>query len=326
MDRRSFLVAGTAALLTGPALSQNASDWPSRPIRIVVPFAAGGPTDFIARLVATHLGAALGQSVFVDNRPGASGNIGSQAVADATPDGYTLLHNTVGMHGIIPLMYPNLSLQPLRDFVPIATSGAMPNVLVTPPSKLQVKSIRELVEKGRSRPGALNYATFGNGTSPHIYALLLQKLGGFSATPVPYRGSAPAMTAVMAGEIDFLFDNISTCAGHIKGGALQGLGITSPVRSSVLPDLQTMKEAGYPGFDLNFWFSLEAPAKTSKAIIEKLQQTMAQVLADKRYIEALQARGAEPFVTKPSDLQAFVIAETERWQRTAKELGIRPDQ
>ncbi|WP_151447642.1 Bug family tripartite tricarboxylate transporter substrate binding protein [Lacisediminimonas profundi] len=325
MDRRSFLLAGASAIVAAPAFAQSANDWPSRPIRIVVPFAAGGPTDFIARLLATPLSAALGQSVVIENRPGASGNIGSQAVADAAPDGYTLVHNTVGMHGIIPLMYPSLRLQPLRDLVPIATTGAMANVLVTHPSKLQVGSVRELVEKGRSRPGALTFATFGNGTSPHVYAMLLQKLGGFTGLAIPYRGSAPAMTAALAGEVDFLFDNISTCAGQIKAGTLKGLGITSTVRSSLLPNLPTMKEAGFPGFDLNFWFSLEAPAKTPAPIVEKLQMAMAKVLADKSYIEGLQARGAEPFATKPSELISFVASETERWQKTATNIGIKAD-
>lgn len=323
MDRRSFLIASSAALLARPAFSQ--TNWPSRPIRIIVPFAAGGPTDFIARLFATPLSTVLGQPVVVENRPGASGTIGSQAVADATPDGYTLLHNTVGMHGIIPLMYPDLRLQPLRDFVPIATTGAMPNVLVTHPTKLKISSVRELVEKGRSSPGALNFATFGSGTSPHVYAMLLQKLAGFTGTPIPYRGSAPAMTAVLAGEVDFLFDNISTCIGQIKGGALQGLGITSPARSSALPNLPTMKEAGYPGFNLNFWFSLEAPVKTPAPIVEKLQLAMAKVIAEKSYIDGLQVRGAEPFATERSELRAFLVRETEGWQKTAKELGVKPD-
>ena len=323
MDRRSFLIAGTTALLARPALSQ--TDWPLRPIRIVVPFAAGGPTDFIARLFATPLSALLGQAVVVDNRPGASGNIGSQAVADATPDGYTLLHNTVGMHGIIPLMYPDLRLQPLRDLVPIATTGAVPNVLVTHPTKLQITSVRQLVEKGRSSPGALNFATFGPGTSPHVYAMLLQKLAGFTGTPIPYKGSAPAMTAVLAGEVDFLFDNVSTCIGQIKGGALQALGITSPTRSSALPNLPTMKEAGYPGFNLNFWFSLEAPARTPAPIVEKLQMAMARVISERSYIEGLQIRGAEPFATERADLGAFLVRETARWQETAKELGVKPE-
>jgi tripartite-type tricarboxylate transporter receptor subunit TctC len=259
----------------------------------------------------------------VENRPGASGNIGSKFVADSTPDGYSLLHNTVGMRGLIPVMYPNFPLKAEKEFAPIAITGAMPNVVTVHPQKLGVKTVEDLIALGRSKPGALNYATYGNGTSPHVYGLLLQKLGNFKATPIPYAGSAPAMTAVMAGEVDFLFDNISTCLGQIKGGKLLGLGITSPNRSSVLPDVPTMKEAGYSGFDLNFWFALDAPADTPAPAVQRLRAAMERVLADKQYIEGLKARGAEPFTVPASRLPAFMAAETEKWLKTAQELGIK---
>ncbi|BDB27476.1 ABC transporter substrate-binding protein [Cupriavidus sp. TA19] len=320
--RRTLLLGAAAAALAPPAF---ANDWPSRPIRLVVPFAAGGPTDFIARLLATPLSQALGQPVVIENRPGASGNLGAQNVLDGEADGYTLLHNTVGMQAVNPLMYPQARFQPARDFVPIATTAAMPNVLVVHPGKLPVKSLADLIRLGKASANGLTYATFGAGTSPHIYGALLQKAAGFRAVAVPYKGSSPALTDVMAGQVDFVFDSFTTCIGQIQGGKLRPLAITASQRSPLLPDVPTLKEAGYPDVDLKYWFSLQAPAQTPKAVIERLRAAAAKAVNDPGYIAALRARGAEPMATRPAELAAFVRTDAQRWTTVARDIGIKPE-
>jgi len=322
LNRRTVLIATAAAAIAKPGFAQS---WPTRTIKIVVPFAAGGPTDFIARLLAIPLSRALGQTVIIDNRPGASGNLGAQVVLDDEADGYTLLHNTVGMQAVNPLMYPTAKFLPQRDFVSIGTTGAMPNVLVVHPTKSGVKTVSELIAKGKVKENSLTYATFGAGTSPHIYGALLQKLGGFTALSVPYKGSAPAVTGVISGQVDFLFDSMTTCVGLIQGGSLHGLAITSSARSPLIPNVPTLKEAGYPAFDLKYWFSLQASAKTPPQIVEKLRQAVAKAVQDKTYVDSLMARGAEPLFTKPADLNTFIAKDSERWTSIARSIGIKPE-
>ncbi|GJG94026.1 tripartite tricarboxylate transporter substrate binding protein [Cupriavidus pauculus] len=320
--RRTLVLGAAAAMVAGPVF---AADWPSKPVRIVVPFAAGGPTDFIARLLATALSRELGQPVVIDNRPGASGNIGAQHVLDSGADGYTLLHNTVAMQAVNPLMYPHARFQPGRDFVPIATTGSMPNVLVVHPDKLGASTLADLVRLGKAKSDALTYATFGAGTSPHIYGALLQKAAGFHAVAVPYKGSSPALTDVMAGQVDFVFDSFTTCIGQIQGGKLKALAITASQRSPMLPDVPTLKEAGYPSVDLKFWFSLQASAQTPKPVVDRLRAAAAKAVNDPEYVAALRNRGAEPMPTRPDQLVDFVRHDTERWTKVARGLGIQPE-
>lgn len=321
LNRRSVLI-GTAATMV--ARASIAASWPTKPVRIIVPFPPGGPTDFVIRLLTTPLAAALGQAVIVENRPGVSGNAGTQAVVDGEADGYTLVHNTVGVQAVNPLMYPGSRLNPQRDLVGIATTATMPNVLVVNPRKLPVKTLRELVDLGKQEPNKLSCANFGSGTSAHIYGSLLQKLGEFQATEVAYRGSALALNDVIAGHVDFLFDSMSTCVGHVNAGTLRGLAITSNARSSQLPDVPTMAEAGFPAFDLKFWFALFAPARTPAAIVERLQKAIEQAMADPTYAAALRARGAEPLVTPRTELAAFLASDAERWANIAKQIGVKP--
>jgi tripartite-type tricarboxylate transporter receptor subunit TctC len=320
--RRTLILGAAASVIARPLL---AAEWPSRPIKLIVPFAAGGPTDFIARLLATPLSKELGQPVVIDNRPGASGNLGAQNVLDADADGYTLLHNTVGMQAVNPLMYPTARFLPQRDFVPIATTAAMPNVLVVHPGKLPVKSLADLVKLAKSRPEGLTYATFGAGTSPHIYGALLQKAAGFKAVAIPYKGSSPALTDVMAGQVDFVFDSFTTCIGQIQGGKLRALATTGATRSPLLPDVPTLKEAGYPDVDLKFWFSLQASAHTKKDVVDRLRAAAEKAVKDPAYVEALRARGAEPFPMPIAGLQSFVQRDSERWATVARGLGIQPE-
>lgn len=317
-----------AALLGVPSLiamrARANTGWPLRPVRIVVPFAAGGPTDFVARLLAEPLSAALGQQVVIENRTGASGNLGAQSVADGEPDGYTLVHTTIATQALNPILIPSSRLRPLRDFVPIGTTASLPNVLVVQPRKLDVSSVREFVEFGLKSQKRLSFGTFGHGTSPHILSLLLQKKAGFGAVAVAYRGSSPALTDLLAGEIDFLFDNITTSAEQIRAGNVRGLAITSGTRSSVLPDIPTMQEAGFPGFDLSFGFSLMAPAQVPDAVRERLQSAFEGVVKSRAYADALRARGADTLLVPTADLPAFMEKATENWTDVAREIGLGP--
>jgi len=322
IKRRTVLTGAVASLLAPPLL---ASPWPSRPVRIIVPFAAGGPGDFVARMVAIPLSRVLGQSVIVENKPGAGGNLGAQYVVDSEANGYTLLLNTVGMHAVNPLLFPGARLQPRRDLVAIGIAAMVPNVLVVHPTKLHVNTLADLVELGRQKPDNLTYATYGAGSSPHIYGALLQKAAGFSAVAVPYKGSAPASTDVMAGQVDFLFDSMTTCVGKIQGGTLKGLAITSEARSPLLPDVPTLKEAGYPALDLKFWLSLQVSAKTPPELVEVLRQAMARSVTDPQYTQGLIARGAEPFQIDPAELQAYVNRDADRWEALARSIGIKPE-
>jgi len=324
MAFQRILAAGVvAAALSGPAL---ADTWPSKPITLVVPFSAGGPTDFIARLVADPLARELGQQVIVQNKPGASGNVGYQSVLNGPADGYTLMHNTVAMQAINPLMYPSAKMQPLQDYVPIGTTGAMPNLLVVNPERTPVKTLAELVERGRGMKQGLSYATFGPGSSPHVYGASLQKLAGFQAVGVAYKGSANAVTDVIGGQVDFLFDSMSTSLGQVQAGRLKALAITSAQRSPLLPDVPTLKEAGYPSLDLKFWFSLQAPAGTPPETVQKLREAVARVVASDAYRKAMQERGAEAFRVAPADLDAFFKRETMQWTQAAQTIGLKGEQ
>ncbi len=325
IDRRTLMLGASSAAVIGMTpIAQAQSAWPTKAVKIVVPFPAGGPTDFIVRLMTAQLADIVGQPVLVENKPGVSGNLGAQQVAESDPDGHTLVHNTVGVQAVNPLMFPNTKFNAQRDLVGVATTASMPNVLVVNPRKLNVKSMRELVEYGRQQQGRLTVANFGSGTSAHIYGALLQKVGGFQATEVPYRGSALALTDVIGGQVDCLFDSMTTCVGHVQSGNLRGLALTSPTRSALLPDVPTMAEAGYPAFDLKFWFALFASARTPRPVLEAMQAALAKVLADPAYVAALKARGAEPLVTPPSELPRFLTADSERWSAVARQIGVKP--
>lgn len=322
LHRRRFLLGASASLMAAPLLAQVSG---SRTVRIVVPFSAGGPTDFIARLYAPLFAQELGLSVIVENRPGASGNIGMQQVATAEPDGLTLVHTTVAMQSINPIMYPSASFNPAKDLVPIGTTGALPNILVVHPSKLGVKTIEELIVKGKQPGAQLTYATFGLGTSSHIYGELLRKSANISAVAVPYKGSGNAITDVIAGHVDFLFDSMTTSVGHVRSGTLRGLAITSSERSRLLPDVPTLKEVGLPALDLKFWFILQAPAKTPPEMLERLRKASAKVLQNPSYGEGLISRGAEPLYVAPAELSDFISKDTNRWIAAARSIGLRPE-
>jgi len=312
-------VAVAAAVSCSVAMAQA---WPSKPITIVVPFAAGGPTDFIARILAGPLSDELGQPVIVANRAGASGTIGVQGVKEGAADGYTLVHTTIAAQALNPVLYPDWKVSPPRDFVVVGTTAVLPNVLVTAPAK-GFNSVGELVARGKSKPDALSYATFGVGTSPHILGLLLQKAAQFKAVAVPYKGSAPALVDVMAGQVDFSFDNITTSAPQVQAGKIKALAIAAPTRSKTLPDVPTLAELGYGGFDLSFGFSLSAPSGVPPEVVSRLQDAFLKVARSAGYAQALQARGAEPLIVEKADLPRFIQSAEKQWVHVADSLNLK---
>ncbi len=322
ISRRTAILSTGAALLAGSGGGVLANT--NNVLRFVVPFAAGGPGDFSARLVAVYLAKELDMNVIVENKPGANGNIGAQQVADAPADGSIMLLNTVGMQSINPLLYPGLRYSPSRDFTTVGIVCVVPNVLVVHPEKLGVNSLAQLVALGKSKKGRLTYATFGPGSSPHIYASLLMKHAGFEAVQVPYKGSAPASTDVMAGNVDFIFDSLTTSLGGIQGHKLKGLAITSAERSPLIREVPTMKESGYPDVGLKFWLSLQINAKTPPERVEHLRAALYKVLQNPEYLAALAARGAEGMAIEPAKVHEFVLQDTARWERLGNELNIQP--
>lgn len=320
MDRRAFMAGSMSLALAAPVRAQG---FPTRTVKVVVPFAAGGPTDFIMRLLLDPLSARLGQPVIVENRPGASGNIGAAAVAQGEADGYTLVHSTVAMMAINPIYYPG-SFVPLRDLTTLAMTASLPNVLIVNPRFTDVSTVPELLAAAKRKRGGLTYGTFGHGSSSHISGALFQKLTGMEATPVMYRGSSQAFTDILSGQIDFLFDSVTTSAEHVGAGTVRALGVTAPERLGRLPDVPTMKEIGYPGFELTLWLAVQAPSATPGPIVEHLRAALVEVTGERAYAEALRARGAEPLSVPPAELDAFVKRDVAKWVQVAGDIGLKP--
>ena len=306
------------------AFSVSAQTYPTKPIRIVVPFPAGGTTDVLARAAAQKLTEALGQAAVVDNRPGAGGNIGAELVAKSPPDGYTLLMGTVGTHAINPSLYPKMPYDHVRDFVPVILVAGVPNVLVINPS-LPVNSVQELIAYAKANPGKLNFASSGNGTSIHLSAELFKTMAGVQMAHIPYKGSAPALQDLVGGQVQLMFDNLPSALALIKAGRLKALAVTSKERAAVLPDVPTIAESGLPGFEASSWFGLLAPAGTPQLVIAKLNAEIAKWLATPEAKEKLLAQGAIVAGGTPEDFARHIAAETTKWQKVVKESGAKID-
>jgi tripartite-type tricarboxylate transporter receptor subunit TctC len=327
--RRSALTLLAGAACAPAALAQAA--WPARPVRIVVPFAAAGTTDILARALAPELQRAFGQPFVVDNKPGAGGNTGSAEVAKAAPDGYTLLMGTVGTHAINPSLYEKMPYDAKRDFVPVTLMAGVPNVLVLNPAMAQrygINSVADLTRVARANPGKLNVASSGNGTSIHLSAELYKSLTGTFMVHFPYRGSGPALLDLMAGNVDLMFDNLPSAMPHIRSGRLKALAVTSAARSTALLDLPTVAEAGGPAlkeFEASSWFGLLAPAGTPADIVNRIQQETAKALATPAMRERLQAQGAIPSGNTPAEFARLIDEETKKWARVVKASGAKVD-
>jgi len=306
------------------AAGVSAQAYPTKPIRIVVPFPAGGTTDVLARAAAQKLAETLGQPAVVDNRPGAGGNIGAELVAKSAPDGYTLLMGTVGTHAINPGLYPKLPYDHVKDFAPVILVAGVPNVLVINPA-LPVNSVPELIAYAKANPGKLNFASSGNGTSIHLSAELFKTMAGVQMTHVPYKGSAPALQDLVGGQVQLMFDNLPSSLALIKGGKLKALAVTSGARAAALPDVPTLAESGLPGFEASSWFGLLAPTGTPSSVIAKLNGEIAKWLATPEAKEKLLAQGANAAGGTAEEFAQFIAAETAKWQKVVKESGAKVD-
>ena len=301
----------------------HAQQYPAKPIRLVVGFAAGGPSDVAARTIAQKLTEKWGQQVIVDIRPGAGGNIASEIVAKAPADGYTLLEPAFA-HAVNPFLYSKLPFDTLKDFAPVLLFASIANVLVVHPS-IPAQSVKELIAFAKTRPGQLSYGSSGNGTASHLAGELLNLMGGIKIPHIPYKGLAPAHTEVMGGQIGLLFDGIVTGIPAVKAGRLRALAVTTVKRWQGTPDIPTMSEAGLTGFEVNSWYGLIAPAGTPREIIMKLNTEVARSLREPDARERLYSIGAEPMNNTPEEFAAYINAEMAKWSKVVKTAGIRAD-
>ena len=319
------LLTAAIAVLAVSTLFAAAQTYPTRPITLVVPFPAGSTTDLVGRILADKLGDALGQRVVIDNRGGAGGVVGTESVARAEPDGYTLLMGTIGTHSINPYVYPKISYDPVTDFTPIIQFGTAPNVLVVHPS-IPVKTVKELIEYAKARPGQLNYASSGNGTSNHLSGAMFAAREGIKASHLPYRGGAQAITDLLRGEVQFMFYHYLPLLPHIAEGKLRALAITSASRISALPDVPTMKEAGLDDFEVSAWFGVYAPPKMPAPLVQKIHGAISGIINAPAVRASLIEQGIDPVNGSPEDLLALTKSEMARWSKVVEQAGAKLQQ
>lgn len=324
MRTRAFVQAALAAavaLATVPA-SVLAQSYPNRPIRIVVPFAAGGSTDAMARIVGQKMSEGLGQPVVIENRPGAAGGLGSEQVAKAPADGYTLLMATTSTHAILPVANPKLGYDAVKDFAPVGLVARAPNVLVVGPS-LGVNSVDELLKLARSKPGQLTFASSGTGSITHLVGELFAASGGIKAMHVPYKTGVQALPDVASGQVAFQFDSITWTVPQARAGKLRALAVTGPVRSPLAPELPTVAESGLPGFEGITWFGFVAPAATPSEALARLGTELARALAHPDVREKLAAQGAEAASGQPQELSRLMREDGAKWSKVIRDAGVK---
>ncbi len=318
-----FLVVAGFCLALAPAPA-DAQAWPSRPVRLVVPYPAGGPTDILGRVIAQKLTEALGQPVTVDNRPGASGNLGSDLVAKAPADGYTLVLGNNATHATNESLFPSMPYQTLRDFTPVALVATVTNMVTVHPS-LPVRSVAELVAHAKANPGRLNYGSTGNGSAAHLIGELFKATAGVDIVHVPYRGSAPAVTDLLAGQVQVMFATLPTVLTQVQDNKLRGLAITAPARLASQPAVPTLVESGFPGLIADAWFGLLAPAGTPAEIISRLaQETVKAVQADDSR-RTLAAQGFEVTTSTPAQFAEHIRGEIAKWAKVIRDSGAKVD-
>ncbi|HEY5580114.1 MAG TPA: tripartite tricarboxylate transporter substrate binding protein [Rhodoferax sp.] len=313
---------GLTLLATGSVSAQ--VSFPNKPITIIVPFSPGGTTDILARIVGQGLNAELGQSVIIDNRAGAGGNIGGQLAARAPADGYTLFMGTVGTHAINASLYKKMPFDPIKDFAPLTRVANVPNLLVANPAK-PYKSVVELIAYAKANPGKVNFGSSGNGTSIHLSGELFKTMANVEITHVPYKGSAPAVTDLLGGQIDIMFDNLPSSIQHVRSGKLRPLAVTTANRSPELPNVPTIAEAGLPGYEATSWFGLFAPAGTPPAVISKLNTAIVKVLGQADVRKKISEQGAEVYSETPEQFAAFIQKEVVKWGKVVRDSGASVD-
>jgi tripartite-type tricarboxylate transporter receptor subunit TctC len=308
-----------ATAMTVPAM---AADYPDKPVRIVVPFPPGGTTDVLARIVATGLSERMGQQFVVDNRPGASGVIGTSMVAKAEPDGYTLVFATINTHGINASLFPNLPYDPIKDFAPVTVVANTPNVLMVHPS-VPAKSLAELIELAKADPGKLNFGSTSLGGSPHMSGELFKMMAKVDIVHVPYKGGGPMLTDLIGGHIQMAFDNLPSSMGHIRSGEVRAIAVTTAERAPSAPDVPTMRESGLPDYEVAAWFGMLAPAGTPPEIVNRLQQTISEILQSPKGVTRRADLGAVPVGNTPAEFAKVIAYEVTRWREVVQATGVK---
>lgn len=316
----SCMTTLAASGLSTPATAQD--KFPNKVITYVVPFAAGGPTDILARLISNKLGPALGTNVIVENKPGAGGNIGSDFVAKATPDGHVILGGTISSHAINTSLYSNMPYDPVKSFEPVTLIGTLPNVLVVNANS-PYKTVQDVIDAAKKKPDAVSFGSSGNGTSQHLSGELFESKTGAQMLHVPYKGSAPAMQALLAGDVDLVFENIAAAVPLIESGKLRALAVTSSKRASGLPDVPTVAESGLKGYEIVSWQAVFAPANTPKPVVKRLSEEIAKIIKDPEITSRLAGLGIEPSGAGPSELGRFQKEEVARWAELIKTAKIK---
>jgi len=306
------------------AATAAAQSYPAKPIRLMVPFPPGGSTDIVARIVAQKLAAQLGQGVVIENRGGAGGSLGTAVVAKAPADGYTLTVGTTSTHVVAPSVFQKLEYDPVKDFAPISLIAVTPYLLVVNP-KVQAKTLKELVELMKSQPGKMNYASAGVGSTTHLAMEMLKGASQTYALHIPYNGNGPAGTAVIAGQVEILFGSLPAVLPHAKSGRVRALAVGTPKRSPSLPDVPTVSESGYPGFDASLWLAIMAPAGTPQPVIDRLHKEVVAAVADKATAESLDKNGAEPITSTPAELAAMIRDGVGKYAKVVKDAGVKPE-
>ena len=298
-------------------------DYPVKPIRLVVPYSPGGPVDIVGRIVAQKLTPALSQQVIVDNRAGGGGNLAVEIVAKSAADGYTLLMGANGTNAINPGLYPHLAVDPARELAPITMIASSPMILVVHPT-LSAHSVKEFVALAKSKPGAINFASSGNGSTAHLASELLKSMTGINIVHVPYKGAGPALTDLVGGQVQTMITGVSSTLPYVKGGRLRPLAVSSDKRLAILPDVPALAEE-VAGYEVNTWYGVFAPVQTPRPIIDKLNRTLASLFATADARERLAALGAEPVTMPPEQFAAAIHKETVKWAKVVKNAGVRPE-
>ena len=298
----------------------HAQNYPARPLRLIVPTAPGGGTDFTGRLVAAKLSETMGQQVVVENRGGGGGSVGADNAAKATADGYTLLLGSIATHAVNPALYKKLPYDHLKDFAPVSLIGTVPNALVVHPS-VPVKSMQEFITYAKANPGKINYGSSGVGSPPHLSMELLRSMTGINLVHVPYKGAGPALADLLGGQVQAMCTSLAGLINFVKSGRVRALGVTTAKRNPQLPDVPTIVESGVPGYEVTIWYAVFAPVATPKAIVDKLNAEMVKALNSSEMKERMALQGMDPAPSTPAELTAFVKVETAKWAKAAKDSG-----
>ncbi len=298
----------------------HAQNYPARPLRLIVPTAPGGGTDFTGRLVAAKLSETMGQQVVVENRGGGGGSVGADNAAKATADGYTLLLGSIATHAVNPALYKKLPYDHLKDFAPVSLIGTVPNALVVHPS-VPVKSLQEFITYAKANPGKINYGSSGVGSPPHLSMELLRSMTGINLVHVPYKGAGPALADLLGGQVQAMCTSLAGLINFVKSGRVRALGVTTAKRNPQLPDVPTIVESGVPGYEVTIWYAVFAPVATPKAIVDKLNAEMVKALNSSEMKERMALQGMDPAPSTPAELTAFVKVETAKWAKAAKDSG-----